>query len=62
MPDLRSSALAGFVGIAVGVLGLIHGLGPVHAKSVAPVVASAPAPQVTALGAAAAHIVVARAR
>ena len=61
MPDLRSSTLASFAGFAVGVLGLIHGLTPVHANSVAPVVASAPAPQVTALGAAA-HIVVARAR
>ena len=61
MLDLRNSALAGFVGMAIGLLGTIHGLAPVHAASAAPVVVSAPAPQATALGTAA-SLVYARAR
>ena len=61
MLDLRNSALAGFVGMAIGMLGTIHGLAPVHAAGAAPVVVSAPAPQATALGTAA-SLVYARAR
>lgn len=47
--------------MAIGLLGTIHGLAPVHAASAAPVVVSAPAPQATALGTAA-SLVYARAR
>jgi hypothetical protein len=47
--------------MTVGVLGMLHGISPVQAKTLAPVAISASAPNTTALGAAA-HVVVARAR
>jgi hypothetical protein len=42
--DLRSSALAGFAGIAVGLMACIHGAAPVHAATPAPMVVTSPAP------------------
>ena len=47
--------------MAIGMVGTIHGLAPVHAAGAAPVVVSAPAPQATALGTAA-SLVYARVR
>jgi hypothetical protein len=52
MVDLRSSALATGIGMALGLLGTIHGIAPVHAANPTVLIVSAPAPT-TAIGAAA---------
>lgn len=52
MVDLRSSALATGIGMALGLLGTIHGLAPLHAAKPTALIVSAPA-STSAIGAAA---------